>query len=38
MNYFGQFMSYLTAGPGGTPLMGNVQYMLNTDTGQFDHP
>jgi hypothetical protein len=30
-------MSYLIAGPGGTPLMGNVQYMLNTDTGQFDH-
>lgn len=32
--YVGRALSYLTAGVGGTPLMGNVRFLLNTNTNQ----
>ncbi|GJO41989.1 phage tail protein [Mycobacterium marinum] len=32
--YFGRLLSNLVAGPGGTPLMGDVRFLLNTNTGQ----
>lgn len=32
--YVGRFLSYLTAGLGGTPLMGDVRFLLNKNTGQ----
>ncbi|MEN4399379.1 phage tail protein [Mycolicibacterium senegalense] len=32
--YVGRFLSQLTAGIGGTPLMGDVRFLLNKNTGQ----
>lgn len=32
--YVGRFLSQLTAGVGGTPLMGDVRFLLNKNTGQ----
>ncbi len=32
--YFGRLLSNLVGGPGGTPLMGDVRFLLNTNTGQ----
>lgn len=32
--YVGRFLSDLLAGPGGTPLMGNVRMLMNENTGQ----
>lgn len=32
--YVGRFLSQLTAGLGGTPLMGDVRFLLNKNTGQ----
>lgn len=33
-SYVGRFLSQLTAGLNGTPLMGNVRFLLNKNTGQ----
>ncbi|WP_230870829.1 hypothetical protein [Mycobacterium canetti] len=32
--YVGRFMAQLIAGPDGTPLLGDVRFLLNTNTGQ----
>ncbi|WP_152967031.1 hypothetical protein [Mycobacterium heckeshornense] len=32
--YVGRFLSYLTAGLAGNPLMGNVRFLLNKNTGE----